>query len=77
MKIYPLIEAEQAADHNVKKTCELLEVSRAAFYERRHGVPSAKKISDAELTRQIKATMTSPRGPMELRGSTRSSVAVR
>ena len=38
----PFIEAEEAAGHSVKRCCELLEVSRAAYYERRRGVPSAQ-----------------------------------
>lgn len=32
MNIYPFIEAEQAGNHNVKRACELLKVSRAAYY---------------------------------------------
>ena len=44
MNVYPFIEAEQAGQHSVKRACELLEVSRAAFYQRaagpsRRGVP--------------------------------------
>ena len=31
MNVYPFIEAEQAGQHSVKRACELLEVSRAAF----------------------------------------------
>jgi putative transposase len=35
----PFIEAEEVAGHSVKRACELLEVSRAAYYERRRGTP--------------------------------------
>ena len=33
--MHPFIEAEEAGGHNVARTCELLEVSRAAYYQRR------------------------------------------
>jgi putative transposase len=32
VNIYPFIEAEKAGDHNVKRACESLQVSRAAYY---------------------------------------------
>ncbi|GAA4260377.1 hypothetical protein GCM10022255_088780 [Dactylosporangium darangshiense] len=32
MNVYPFIEAEQAGKHNVKRACELLKVSRSAYY---------------------------------------------
>ena len=32
MSVYPFIEAEKAQQRNVKRACELLKVSRAAFY---------------------------------------------
>ena len=53
MKMDPFIEAEEAAGHSVKRCCELFEVSLAAYYQRRRGEPSARKISDAELTATI------------------------
>ena len=43
MKAQPFIEAEKVAGHSVKRCCELLEVSRAAFYERLDLTPSAKE----------------------------------
>ena len=43
VKVDPFIEAEEAAGHSVKHCCDLLEVSRAAYYERRNGAPSAKR----------------------------------
>ena len=33
MNMFPFIEAEKAGQHNVAKACELLEVSRSAFYD--------------------------------------------
>ena len=31
MTVHPFIEAEKQSGHNVKRACELLKVSRAAF----------------------------------------------
>ena len=40
MKLYPFIEAEKVEQRNVKRACELLEVSRAAYYQQqRAGTP--------------------------------------
>ena len=39
MNCYPFIEAEKAQQRNVKRACELLEVSRAAYYAARAGQP--------------------------------------
>jgi len=52
---YPFIEAEKAQRRNVKRACELLKVSRAAYYAARAGRPSGRKREDAELASQIKA----------------------
>jgi putative transposase len=49
------IEAEKQADRNVAKACELLVVSRSAFYDRLDHTPSVREASDAELTGKIKA----------------------
>ena len=74
MKVDPFIEAEKVAGHSVKRCCELLEVSRAAFYERLDGTPSKRDLADAELTERITAihdesnhTYGSPRVHKELR----------
>ena len=74
MKMDPFIEAEEAAGHSVKRCCELFEVSRAAYYQRRQGVVSVRELSDAELTEQIRevhaesnGTYGSPRVAKELR----------
>ena len=50
MNIYPFIEAEKACRRNVKRACELLKVSRAAFYQHLAG-PSPRERADAELGR--------------------------
>jgi putative transposase len=56
------IEAEKQADRNLAKACELLEVSRSAFYDRLNHTPSARELSDAELTEKIKVIHTASRG---------------
>jgi transposase InsO family protein len=53
-EVQAFIEAEKQADRNVARACELLDVSRSAFYDRLHHAPSAREVSDAELTAQIK-----------------------
>jgi len=50
------------AGRSVKRCCDLLKVSRAAFYEHLHGTPSAKQGSDAELTEQIKTVHAESKG---------------
>ncbi len=52
MKIYPFIEAEKTAGHNVAQACALLKVSRSAYYAHRSG-PSARATEDIKLTEQI------------------------
>ncbi|HEX2401329.1 MAG TPA: IS3 family transposase [Mycobacterium sp.] len=70
----PFIEAEEVAGHSVKRCCELFEVSRAAYYQRRCDAPSARQLSDAGLSEQIAeihadsgGTYGSPRLTAELR----------
>lgn len=74
MNCYPFIEAEKQGDHNVKRACELLQVSRSAYYADRAGGPSLREQRDAELTGKIieihdESTQTygSPRVHRELR----------
>ena len=62
MNIYPFIEAEKACRRNVKRACELLKVSRAAFYQHLRGVPSPRERQDAELAGQIKAVHEESKG---------------
>jgi transposase InsO family protein len=57
----PFIEAEKAQQRNVKRACELLEVSRAAFYQHLAG-PSRRERADADLTSQIRAVHKESRG---------------
>lgn len=53
MRVDPFIVAEEAAAHSVKRCCELLEISRAAHYERRKAAPSRRKLGDEELKAKI------------------------
>ena len=59
---YPFIEAEKAQRRNVKRACELLKVSRAAYYAARAGQPSDRDRADAELTTRIAAEHKRPKG---------------
>jgi transposase-like protein len=58
---YPFIEAEKAQQRNVKRACELLEVSRAAFYARLAG-PSRRDRADQVLTAEIRAVHKESKG---------------
>jgi putative transposase len=71
VKVHPFLEAEKVAGHNVLRCCELLEVARAAFYERLDATPSVKELEDAELTEKISAIHADRAAPMGLLGSTR------
>jgi putative transposase len=50
---YPFIEAEKQGNHNVKRACELLQVSRSAYYADRTSGPSLHELRDAELITKI------------------------
>jgi transposase InsO family protein len=50
---YRFIEAEKAQRRNVKRACELLEVSRAAYYTHRTGTVSSRQRTDQALTERI------------------------
>ncbi|MER5935555.1 hypothetical protein [Streptomyces sp. NPDC002054] len=39
MTVDPFIEAEKQAGHNVKRACELMKVSRSAYYARQSVTP--------------------------------------
>ena len=54
MNLYPFIEAEKTQQHNVKRTCALLEVSRAAYYANRADSPSTRQLVDQELSEHIR-----------------------
>ena len=62
MKVDPFIEAEKLADRSVNHACCLLEVSRAAYYQRRNGEPSKREVTDAELTEKITAVHAESKG---------------
>jgi transposase InsO family protein len=59
---FPFIEAEKAEQRNVAKACELLEVSRSAFYQWHRHVPSARCVADEELAVRIEAIHAQSRG---------------
>jgi hypothetical protein len=56
------VEAEKAEHHNVAKACELLEVSRSAFYDWRQHRPSARQLADEQLAERIEAIFDDSRG---------------
>ncbi|MFD5078214.1 IS3 family transposase [Streptomyces sp. NPDC058371] len=62
MTVHPFIEAEKQSGHSVKRACELLQVSRTAFYARRSGGPGPHAVRDAELTEKITAVHERSRG---------------
>ena len=53
MNVYPFVEAEKAEQRNVAKACELLEVSRSAYYEWSKHTPSPRQLADNELAERI------------------------
>ena len=62
MKVHPFIEAEKAAGHGIQRACRLLEVSRAAYYQRLNGAPSARRAADATLSARIASIHTESKG---------------
>ena len=62
MRLYPFIEAEKAQRRNVKRACELLKVSRSAYYAARGDEPSGREREDAELAAQIKTVHKESKG---------------
>ncbi|MFG2638721.1 IS3 family transposase [Streptomyces sp. NPDC048362] len=62
MSVDPFIEAEKTTGHSVKRACELLEVSRTAYYARRNGTPGPRAARDAELTEKITTVHRRSRG---------------
>ena len=63
MNVYPFIEAEKAQQRNVKRACELLKVSRAAFYARL-AVPSRRDRADAVTDREDPGRAPGVQGPV-------------
>jgi hypothetical protein len=62
VSVYPFIEAEQAQQRTVKRACELLEVSRAAYYAHGAGTVSMRQRTDAELTEHIRQAHQASKG---------------
>ncbi len=62
MNVYPFIEVEKHQQRNVKRACELLKVSRAAYYAHRDQTPSAHAAGDAQLLEQITAVHEKSKG---------------
>ena len=74
MNLWPFIEAEKAGHHGVKRDCELLEVSRAAYYEWSAHIPTTRQVSDAELMDKIKVIHAESNGTYGAPASTPSCV---
>jgi transposase InsO family protein len=62
VNVYPFIEAEKAGKHNVKRACELFEVSRSAYYQQKSGVTSQRERVDVQLTEHISAVHAVSKG---------------
>jgi len=63
VSVFPFIEAEKAEqDGNVAKACELLEVSRSAYYDWSRHVPSRRRLDDDALGERIRAIYDQSRG---------------
>jgi HTH-like domain len=61
VSVHPFIEAERAQQHSVQRACQLLQVSRAAYYAHRTG-PSARERADPVLTARIRAVHAESKG---------------
>ncbi len=62
MNVYPFVEAEQAGQRNVARTCALLEVSRAAYSQWSRHAPSARAREDEVLGERIERIHHDSRG---------------
>ena len=62
MSVYPFIEAEKVEDRNVTKACELMEVSRSAFYDWHAHRPSRRALDDEALGARIAGIHAESRG---------------
>jgi transposase InsO family protein len=62
VSVFPFIEAEKLQRRNVVKACELLEVSRSAFYSWHQHLPSARQVADDELGELIESIYDESRG---------------
>jgi putative transposase len=75
VNVDPFIEAERAQQHNITRVCQLLKVSRAAYYTRGAGSASAHQQVDQQLSEHIRAPTPRPRAATALPASTRSCAA--
>ncbi len=63
MSVWPFIEAERAEQsRSIKRACELLEVSRAAYYGWSKQVPSRRALAEDELAQRIQHVYDCSRG---------------
>ena len=62
MNCYPFIEAEKSQRRNVKRACELLKVSRSAYYAAREGGRSQRAKADGELAARVRAAHQESKG---------------
>jgi transposase InsO family protein len=62
VNLYPFIEAEKTQQRNVKRACELLKVSRAAYYAHHAGSVSVRQLADEELTERIRQAHQASKG---------------
>jgi transposase InsO family protein len=62
VNLYRFIEAERAQQRTLKRTCELLEVSRAAYYAHHAGAVPARQRTDEELTKHIRQAHQASKG---------------
>jgi len=62
MNVYPFIEAEEEEQRNVSRSCDLLEVSRSAYYVWAAHIPSPQDLSDLALGERIVEIHTASRG---------------
>jgi transposase InsO family protein len=62
VSVFPFIEADKAEQRNVAKACELLAVSRSAFYDWHKHLPSARQVADDDLAERIEAIYHESKG---------------
>ena len=62
MNLYLFIEAEKTQQRTLKRACELLKVSRAAYYAHRVGSVSIRQLVDEELTERIRQAHQASKG---------------
>ena len=63
MSVFPFIEAEKLGEHGtVNRSCELLKVSRSAFYAWHKHVPTPRQLADEELAARITEIYDDSRG---------------